>query len=106
MVDTTDETTTGGNPKPKTPDELLENPHEKVNPEVLAEMGADMDITKINEMAHSLEISPEEAKGIWDGATKGATHKITACMSSMKGKVKDEAAFCQSLATKVGYKAE
>lgn len=101
-----DEKTTGGNPKPKTPEEMTEDPKEKVNPEVVKDMAADAEITKHSESIHKLDMSPEQAKGLWESVTKGATHKHTACVNAMKGKVKDPHAFCMSLGEKNGYKPQ
>jgi hypothetical protein len=93
-------------PKPKTPEEMKEDPNEKLNPDTVKEMSADEEISKHSDSIHRMELSPEQAKGIWESVTKGATHKHTACVAKMNGKVKDPHAFCKYLGDKNGYKPE
>jgi hypothetical protein len=108
LAEGSDETTesTGGTPKPKTPKEMYDDPKEKINPEVVKEMSADEEISKHSNAIHRMDLSPEQAKGIWESVTKGAEHKHSACVNKMRGKVKDPHAFCQYLGQKNGYKPE
>lgn len=52
------------------------------------------------------QLASPDPQATWDGVTKGATHKITACMDAMKGEVDDPGAFCGWLAKQVGYEPE
>lgn len=83
----------GGEPGPKTPEEIKQNPHELINQEAVDEMGA----------KHNLAFDPNKGKEWWDSVTEGKTHKITACMEAAKSFADDPGAFCKSLADDVGY---
>lgn len=65
-----------------------------------------LDPTVVDNMGSKEKFATPDPQATWDAVTKGATHKITACMQNMKGKVSDEGAFCKWLADKVGYKPE
>lgn len=78
---------------------MNDDPKKILDENAVKEMGA-----KNEEVEHLL--TPEGAKKWWDTATRGKTHKITACMDKIKGHVTDEAAFCGWLAKQVGYKPQ
>lgn len=108
LAEGSDETTEsgGGKPKQKTPEEMGDDPKEKLNPEVVKEMSADEEITRHSNAIHRMDLTPDQSKSIWESVTKGATHKHTACAEKMRGKVKDPHAFCKYLGDKNGYKPE
>jgi hypothetical protein len=49
-------------------------------------------------------VSAKEKRNMWDSLTRGATHKISACMNKVDGHVDNPGAYCKSLADEVGYK--
>lgn len=49
-------------------------------------------------------VSPKEKRNMWDSLTRGATHKLSACMNKVDGHVDNPGAYCKSLADEVGYK--
>jgi hypothetical protein len=110
-------------PKEKTPEEMMQNPqdisdghgddpdeNEVKDPLSVEDNDEQFESMKDKHLRHVDmawdHVDGGKAKSMWEGLTDGAEHKITACMHKMQGKVDDPGAFCGSLASKVGYKAE
>lgn len=61
-METLDEQDVVVGPKPKTPEEMNQDPKEILNPKVVGEMGADEEITKANDQEKKKVVPKEDGE--------------------------------------------